>query len=102
MFLLYQSKFGGTIKEEDIIVRPCMLAAKVMKSKSGGLFSEAYYEFSLMDTLKNFVFVSRIIYMQTHYHILKKYSPADTIYAELLEKDLRKIHTEAFFQNITR
>jgi len=102
VFLLYQSKFGGTIKEEDIIVRPCMLAAKVMKSKSGGLFSEAYYEFSFDGYFKKFRFCqSDYIYADTLPHF-EKYSPADTIYAELLEKDLRKIHTEAFFSKYNK
>ncbi len=102
MFLLYQSKFGDTIKEKDIIVRPCILAAKVMKSKSDGMFSEAYYEFSFDGYFKKFrLCQSDYIYADTLPHF-EKYIPADTIYVELLKKDLKKIHIEDFFSKYNR
>jgi hypothetical protein len=97
-----QYRFENIVKQEDIVVKPLVLAARVEREETGGKSSQYYYKFSATGYEKSFRFYQSDYVFADTLPDFKEYAPGDTVHVQILKEDIEDLNKETFFSKNNR
>lgn len=100
--LLGEFMFKDIIKQEDIVLKPFTLSAKIESGETGGRSSQYYYKFSITGYEKNFRFTQSDYLFADPFPDVNNYNIGDTVYLEVLKTDVADLRKITAFSKYNR